>query len=207
MFTGLIEEIGSVSSLKSVSGGRRLEVASAIELDIGDSVSVNGVCLTAVGIRDGAFSADVGPETLRRTNLGILKNGSRVNLETAVRAGDPLGGHVVTGHVDGLGKVVSVRNEAPALWIDIRVLAGLDRYVIPQGSICIDGMSLTVAELSGSSVSIMLIPETQRNTIASSYRAGASVNVEVDVFARMVEKTVGGKPNVITERYLEEQGY
>jgi len=207
MFTGLIEEIGSVSSLKSVSGGRRLEVASAIELDIGDSVSVNGVCLTAVGIRDGAFSADVGPETSRRTNLGILKNGSRVNLETAVRAGDPLGGHVVTGHVDGLGKVVSVRNEAPALWIDVRVLAGLDRYVIPQGSICIDGMSLTVAELSGSSVSIMLIPETQRNTIASSYRAGASVNVEVDVFARMVEKTVGGKPNVITERYLEEQGY
>jgi riboflavin synthase len=193
VFTGLVRGRGEVTAVQRDEDGARLSVATAElgpELAEGDSVAVNGVCLTATAVSPEGFSADVVEETLRRTSLGPLDAGHEVNLELPLRAGDRLGGHVVQGHVDGVGTVESLREEGFSRVI--RVAAGPDllRYVVEKGSIAIDGVSLTVAAVDDEALEVALIPETLERTTLGSIEAGSSVNLEVDLFAKYVEKLV-----------------
>jgi riboflavin synthase len=191
VFTGLVAALGRVSEVARSPDGVRLTVQAgelALELSEGDSVAVNGVCLTAVGVSDGSFCADVMNETLGRSSLRDVDEGSEVNLELPLRATDRLGGHVVQGHVDGLGTVESVVDDGFSRRVRIATPADLLRYVVEKGSIAVDGVSLTVAELDDGSFTVSLIPETlQRTTFAHAAR-GRSVNLEVDVLAKYVER-------------------
>jgi riboflavin synthase len=186
MFTGLVQTTGTIASL----GDGRLKVRAELDLAPGDSVAVNGVCLTATAVGDGGFDADVMAETLRRTSLGALSEGDGVNLELPLRASDRLGGHVVQGHVDGLGTVESVSDEGFARVVRIGAPSDLLRYVVEKGSIAVDGVSLTVAEVDGDGFSVALIPETLGRTTLGEAAAGRTVNLEVDVLAKYVEKLV-----------------
>ena len=208
MFTGIVEELGTVET-----AGSRLTVRCATvmeDLTEGASVAVNGVCLTAVGLRAGSFSADLSPETLSRSNLGELRAGSRVNLERPLLPTSRLSGHIVQGHVDGTGEFLSLdalRDEN--WWLRIRVPAELDPYLVFKGSIAIDGISLTIAALEGDVLSVTIIPHTWRNTTLAGYRAGSRVNLECDVLAKHVEKLLRKldvKPGLSVEK-LRESGY
>ncbi|MGI8511941.1 MAG: riboflavin synthase [Solirubrobacteraceae bacterium] len=192
MFTGLVQELGRVAALDGAGNGARLTVDGAVasELAVGDSVAVNGVCLTATEIANGGFSADVMAETLRRTSLGSVTPGSPVNLELPLRASDRLGGHVVQGHVDGLGTVAAIREEGFARVLTIAAEESLLRYVVAKGSIAVDGISLTVAAVDAAGFSVSLIPETLERTNLGAATAGTAVNLEVDVLAKYVEKLV-----------------
>jgi|SRR5512132_2358881 riboflavin synthase len=186
MFTGLVQDTGTVAAL----GEGGLSVLAELELAPGDSVAVNGVCLTATAVGDNGFDADVMPETLRRSSLGNLAEGDRVNLELPLRASDRLGGHVVQGHVDGLGTIDSVSEDGFARVVRIAAAADLLRYVVEKGSIAVDGVSLTVAEVDGDGFAVSLIPETLERTTLGEATPGRSVNLEVDVLAKYVEKLV-----------------
>ena len=168
----------------------RLRLEAALDVAEGDSVAVNGVCLTATAVGDGAFAADVMPETLRRTSLGELAPGDHVNVELPLRAGDPMGGHVVQGHVDGTGTVDSVTEEGFARLVRVSAPAELLRYVVEKGSIAVDGVSLTVFEVDDDGFTVSLIPETLERTTLAGAAPGRTVNLEVDVLAKYVEKLV-----------------
>jgi riboflavin synthase len=190
MFTGLVAYLGTVVGVETRAGGSRLTIASdrlTDDLSVGDSISVSGACLTAVSVDESRFVADVVAETLRRTTLGELAVGSRVNLELPLRASDRLGGHVVLGHVDGVATVLELRADDSVVFEIDRSLA---RYVVEKGSIALDGVSLTVASVDESSVTIALIPETRRSTTLGFVKIGSRVNVEVDILAKHVEKLV-----------------
>jgi riboflavin synthase len=189
MFTGLVADLGTVASVAPGSDGSRLRIETALagELGAGDSISVSGVCLTAVDPGDGAFEADVVAETLRRSSLGRLAPGDRVNLELPLRAADRLGGHVVLGHVDGQGTVTRAPDSGE---ITVELEPALLRYVVEKGSIALDGVSLTVAGIDDRSITVALIPETRRRTTLGEARPGTRVNVEVDVLAKHLEKLV-----------------
>jgi riboflavin synthase len=186
LFTGLVAGKGVVRAL---SGGR-LEVKTelAAELAPGDSIAVNGVCLTAVERSNGSFAADVMPETLRRTSLEPLAEGDEVNLELPLRAGDRLGGHVMQGHVDGTGRVESVTDDGNSRLVRIQAPAELLRYVVQKGSIAVDGVSLTVSAVDDQAFEVSLIPETLERTTLGATAAGRTVNLEVDLLAKYVEK-------------------
>jgi riboflavin synthase len=190
VFTGLVAGTGTVESLERDGGGVRLRVRSELagELGPGDSVAVNGVCLTAVAPDRDGFSADVMEETLRRSSLGPLASGDAVNLELPLRAGDRLGGHIVQGHVDGIGEVDSVRGEGLSRVLRIAAPAELLRYVVEKGSIAVEGVSLTVSAVDGEAFEVSLIPETLKRTTLGSAAPGRTVNLEVDVLAKYVEK-------------------
>jgi riboflavin synthase len=191
MFTGLVERVGSVASIEPRGEGLRLSIATpgwASEIAIGDSIAVNGCCLTAVEAREERFASDVVPETARRTALGQLRPGDAVNLERALRLDQRLGGHVVQGHVDGLGHVVSVRPEQPGKRIEFEAPEALARFVAEKGSIAIDGVSLTVAACAGSRFEVAFVPHTLAATVAGRYAAGSAVHLEVDVLARYVAR-------------------
>ena len=192
MFTGLIAELGTVDGVEQTPDGARLRVRGGLARDLseGDSVAVNGVCLTATSVNGGAFSADVMAETLRRSSLGALGAGDAVNLELPLRASDRLGGHVVQGHVDGLGTVREVRDEGFARVVRIDAPPELLRYVVARGSIAVDGISLTVAEANDDSFTVSLIPETLDRTNLGAAEPGTNVNLEVDVLAKYVERLV-----------------
>ena len=185
MFTGLVEQTGTI-----VAPGERLAIRAALDLESGDSVAVNGVCLTAVAVGADGFEADVMPETLRRSSLGLLADGDKVNLELPLRASDRLGGHVVQGHVDGLGTIESMSEEGFARVLRIAASSELLRYVVEKGSIAVDGVSLTVADVDGDGFTVSLIPETLERTNLGDAAPGRSVNLEVDVLAKYVEKLV-----------------
>jgi len=193
MFTGLVQDLGTVTAVDEGPDGVRLTVATGLELSAGDSVAVNGVCLTATSLPDGAFTADVMHETLRRSSLAGLRAGARVNLELPLRAADRLGGHFVQGHVDGLGTVWDVREEGFARVVTIGAPAALLRYVVEKGSIAVDGVSLTVSGLGEDWLQVSLIPETLERTILGSATTGQPVNLEVDVLAKYVERLVGSR--------------
>ena len=190
MFTGLVQDLGTVTAVDATAGGVRLAVRTDLagELSLGDSVAVNGVCLTATAIAGGHFSADVMHETLRRSSLADVAGGTRVNLELPLRAGDRLGGHVVQGHVDGVGTVGEVRDDGFARVVTIAAAPDLLRYVVEKGSIAVDGISLTVAGIGDDWFSVSLIPETLERTNLGTAVAGLPVNLEVDVLAKYVEK-------------------
>ena len=192
MFTGLVADLGLVVGLDATDDGVRLTVSTALAglVASGDSVAVNGVCLTAVGIESDAFRADVMAETLRRSSLGPLGEGDRVNVELPLRAGDRLGGHVVQGHVDGTGTVESLRQEGFARLIRIGAPPEILRYVVEKASIAVDGVSLTVAEVDDKGFAVSLIPETLERTTLGDTAQGSVVNLEVDVLAKYVEKLV-----------------
>jgi len=213
MFTGIIEELGTVEALQTQPAGARLKVRAATvmpDMAVGASIAVNGVCLTAVDPRPDGFSADLAPETLRRSNLGDLRAGARVNLERPLSPSGRLSGHIVQGHVDGTGEFLALDSlGAENWWLRIRVPAELDPFLVWKGSIAIDGISLTIAALEADVLSVTIIPHTYRNTTLGGYRAGARVNLECDVLAKHVEKLLRKmdvKPGLTVEK-LRENGY
>jgi riboflavin synthase len=192
VFTGLVADLGTVEAVRATEDGVRLVVRSELagELAEGDSVAVNGVCLTATAIADGRFHADVMRETLRRSSLGEVRDDATVNLELPLRATDRLGGHVVQGHVDGLGTVRAAREDGFSRVVEIAADPALLRYVVEKGSIAVDGVSLTVAAIGDDWFSVALIPETRERTTLGAAPPGTPVNLEVDVLAKYVEKLV-----------------
>jgi len=192
VFTGLVQDMGRVLARDDDGTGAQVQIQTLLagELAEGDSIAVNGVCLTVVANLGDAFTADVMHETLRRSSLGAVEQGSAVNLELALRATDRLGGHVMQGHVDGTATVASVRDEGFAKVVTFAAPPELLRYVVEKGSIAVDGVSLTVARVDGESFDVSLIPETLERTTLGSATPGAVVNLEVDVFAKYVEKLV-----------------
>ncbi len=196
MFTGLIQAVGSIERIAPVGGDMRLTVRSG-KLDLGilgsgDSIAVNGVCLTVVALDQGRFSADVSRETLSATTLGALGPGARVNLETALTLSSPLGGHLVSGHVDGVGQVLEVRQDARSWQLQIHAPAGLSRYIAHKGSVSVDGTSLTVNRVVGCVFELNIVPHTLAETIVRDYRSGTHVNLEVDLIARYLERLLLG---------------
>jgi riboflavin synthase len=192
MFTGLVEGVGHIDAVERSEDGARLKVSTelAAELAHGDSVSVNGACLTVVEVDGGWFSAEAMRETLSRTSLGMLTPGAPVNVELPLRAGDRLGGHLVQGHVDGLGRVGDAVDDGFARVVRIEARPELLRYMVEKGSIAVDGVSLTVAAVDDASFTVSLIPETLERTTLGDLAPGAEVNLEVDVLAKYVEKLV-----------------
>ena len=191
MFTGLVEEIGTVRSIQQGAKSIKLTVSAKKIMDdvkLGDSISTNGICLTVTAFDANGFSADVMPETMRRSNLGDQKTGSRVNLERALRVGDRLGGHMVSGHIDGVGKLVGFEKEDNAIWVSISAPKEILKYVIEKGSIAIDGISLTVAYVDDKIFKVSIIPLTQEDTTLTSKKAGDKINLECDMTAKYIEK-------------------
>ncbi|HEY2006423.1 MAG TPA: riboflavin synthase [Solirubrobacteraceae bacterium] len=193
MFTGLVQDLGRVAAAETSGDGVRLAVATTLapEIGEGDSVSVNGVCLTAVSVAAEQFEAEVINETLRRSSLREVRAGAVVNLELPLRATDRLGGHVVQGHVDGVGSVASITADGFSRQVRITADPDVLRYVVRKGSIAVDGVSLTVSDIDDASFTVSLIPETLERTSLGSASVGTPVNLEVDVLAKYVEKLIG----------------
>jgi riboflavin synthase len=212
MFTGIIEELGVVDGIETRANGARIRLRCGKVLDdaaIGSSIAVNGVCLTATELSRNGFAAEVAAETLRRSTLGQLKPGDHVNLERPLAAGGRLGGHIVQGHVDGVGEIVSLEQRGGDWWLKVRVPAALSRYTAEKGSIAIDGISLTVAAIESDVASASVIPHTYANTVLKLRRAGDRVNIECDILAKYVERLLGGRAgsSSLTEDKLREWGY
>ncbi len=198
MFTGIVKELGRVASVESSDDGARIRIGAALasELNEGDSVSVNGACLTATSVSRDAFEADVMHQTLELTTLGDLQPGSTVNLELPLRAADRLGGHVVQGHVDGTGTVAEIAEDGFARRVRVELPETLLPYVVEHGSIAIEGVSLTVAELTDDGVEVSLIPETLERTNLGRIEAGDRLNLECDVLARYVRRQLEADPSL-----------
>ena len=214
MFTGIIEELGIVEAIEPRSTGSRLRVRAPLvcsDTKEGDSICVSGVCLTAVALRSGSFGADVSPETLTRTSLKLAKVGAAVNLERALLPTTRLGGHIVQGHVDGVGEIVSIDLLGDDNWLlKVRAPKELDRYLAFKGSVAIDGISLTVAAIENCEISVAVIPHTYAHTTLTQRKPGDPVNLETDVLAKYVEKMLGKldlKGPSLTIEGLLQQGY
>ncbi|MCI5641426.1 MAG: riboflavin synthase [Lachnospiraceae bacterium] len=218
MFTGIIEEMGEIVSIQKASVSAVLSIQASKVLEgtqIGDSIAVNGICLTVTTIRGQVFTADVMAETLRRSSLGKLTKGSKVNLERAMAADGRFGGHIVSGHIDGTGVIASMKREENAVWVEITTPYELLRYIVEKGSIAIDGISLTVAALTDSSFSVSLIPHTGQETTLLSKKPGNLVNLENDIVGKYVERflTMPSEPDQPTEKkgvdleFLAEHGF
>lgn len=215
MFTGIVEEVGKVEQIQKGRHSAVLTIQAELileDLKVGDSVAVNGVCLTATSLSAHGFTADVMHETLNRSSLAQLKGGSRVNLERAMAANGRFGGHIVAGHVDGLGKITKIRRDDTAVWYTIQAEPSILRYIVEKGSIAIDGISLTVAQVSSDSFSISAIPHTVAMTVLSERREGDRVNLENDMIGKYVEKLlspVAEQPpkSNLTRDFLSQCGY
>jgi len=217
MFTGIIQAVGEIRGLETRGGDARLRVATG-KLDmtgvaLGDSIAVNGVCLTAIAINGHELAADVSRETLSLTTLGGLGPGRRVNLEKALTLATPLGGHLVSGHVDGIGRVLGRQDDARSVRLRIEAPAELARYIAQKGSICVDGTSLTVNRISGRELDLNIVPHTLEETVIGGYGPGTEVNLEVDLVARYLERLILGdqaadpKASGITKELLAEHGF
>lgn len=216
MFTGIVEEIGTVTQIKkgqnssvlSIQGSRIFE-----DLHMGDSVAVNGVCLTVSRLDTQSFDADTTSETLARTSLGALRTGSNVNLERAMSSNGRFGGHIVTGHVDGIGTIMQIRRDDRTVWITFSAGPEILKYIIEKGSIAVDGISLTVALMNSDSFSVAIIPHTEKSTTLLSKTQGESVNLECDMIGKYVERFITRMQSkesqkcVITEEYLAKAGF
>jgi riboflavin synthase len=214
MFTGIIEEVGALESVEARVAGSRVRIRGpkvAQGLKEGDSICVNGVCLTAVDVRADSFGADVSPETLRRSNLGGLRAGEPANLERAMGPAGRFGGHIVQGHVDGIGEIEALELLGDDnWWLRVRVPEELDRFLVFKGSIAIDGISLTVASVEDGVVGATIIPHTYQNTNLGTRKPGDTVNLECDILAKYVEKMLGSietKRPRLTVGELREQGF
>lgn len=203
MFTGIIEAIGRIKKIEPVGGDLRLHVDTGSldmsDVQLGDSIAVNGVCLTAIEFDNKHFAADVSNETITLTSLQNLAIASEVNLEKALLPTTRLGGHLVSGHVDGLGEVISVKEESRSIQLIIKAPADLKRYIAMKGSICIDGASLTVNKITNADFEINIVPHTQQQTIIKNYKPGTKVNLEVDLIARYLERLLMKQENNTAE--------
>jgi riboflavin synthase len=211
VFTGIIKAKGTIGAIEKRGGDVRLRVtASGLpwpEYAVGDSIAVNGVCLTAVRLLDDGFDTDVSVETLDVTTLKQLAVGDAVNLEPALRVGDALGGHLVSGHVDGIGKMLARADDARSIRMTFEVPGELARYIARKGSICVDGVSLTINEVSGNTFGLNIIPHTAEVTTMGAYEAGTAVNIEVDLLARYIERMLGSDAGGLSMDFLREHGY
>ncbi len=215
MFTGIVEEVGTVKSvtLGSIIGQINLRAAKVLEgTNIGDSIAVNGVCLTVTALSPDGFTADVMPETLRRSNLGSLRAGDKVDLERAMPADGRFGGHIVSGHIDGVGFITEQRREGNAVWVRIQTSPEILRLIVKKGSIAIDGISLTVAAVSSRDFQVSLIPHTADETILLGKRPGSCVNLENDILGKYVQKLMQPEPSAssaggLTLEFLEKNGF
>jgi riboflavin synthase len=209
VFTGIVEELGTVRAVDARAGAMRLEIAAAITLEgtaIGDSISVNGVCLTVVAIDHTAFAFEAVPETLRRSNLGALVAGSRVNLERAVRDARTFGGHYVQGHVDGTATIARRTQDGEAVNLTFTLAPELAKYLVAKGFVTVDGVSLTVVDAGRDSFSVTLVPHTQTAVRFGASGPGEVVNIEVDVMAKYVERLVEAKLGEIDARLARLEG-
>lgn len=196
VFTGIVADIGKLSGIRSSAAGTRMSFSTALDVadfSLGESVAVNGVCLTVDDIGSGGFSADVSPETLKRSTLGGLRQGDAVNLERALRPIDRLGGHFVLGHVDGVGRLSGKRSEGEFVTLSFTAPSGVRRYLVEKGSVAVDGVSLTVAALTGDGFTVAAIPHTLSKTTLGAANAGSEVNLEADVLGKYVEKLLKGE--------------
>ncbi len=212
MFTGLIEEVGRIRDIEPISGGVKLTISAQKILDdlkIDDSVSINGVCLTAVAVGNDHFIVEAVGETLDKTTIDGLKPGTPVNLERALRLADRLGGHLVQGHVNGIGVILRWQRRGDNRWLEVEIPEHLQKYLIEEGSIAMDGVSLTIAALNGNKVGVSVIPHTCKNTVMSGYAIGQRVNIETDFLAKYVEKMLGHSTarQGLTEDKLKRMGY
>lgn len=213
MFTGIIEEVGTVKDIRMAAHSAVISVSAVNILEgtrIGDSIAVNGVCLTVVSLHDGEFSADATPETVSRTSLDKLRRGSHVNLERAMAADGRFGGHIVMGHVDGCGIVSGIVRDGNSLLLSVKADPGIMRYVVTKGSIAIDGISLTVAAVSQSGFTVSVIPHTAESTDIRYMKRGDAVNIETDIIGKYAEKFLlapAGKTGGITMEMLTEHGF
>jgi len=215
VFTGIIEEIGTVQNVKRGANSSALTISGDIifsDLKIGDSVAVEGVCLTAAAISGKTFTADVMHETLKRSSIGSLKSGSPVNLERAMAAQGRFGGHIVSGHIDGTGLITEIKKDDNAILYKIKANDNIIKYIVEKGSIAIDGISLTVTFVTGDSFGVSIIPHTAGATTLSLKKAGAGVNLENDIIGKYVEKLMGHKPGGeakggLTMELLTQYGY
>ena len=209
MFTGIIEEVGEISEVRRGAKSCSLSVKGSLIFDdikLGDSIAVNGVCLTAADIQGNIFMADVTPETMRRTALGTLKTGSKVNLERAMSANGRFGGHIVSGHIDGTGTMRSLIREDNSIIVTIGAESNIMRYIIEKGSVAVNGISLTVAKLYKDAFSISLIPHTAEQTTLLSIKPGDKVNLECDIVGKYIEKLIG-RESGITEDFLRKYDF
>lgn len=212
MFTGIIEEIGTVKEIRHNGNNSFIKIGAEkifSDMHTGDSIAVNGVCLTVTDFGNNIFRADVMNETLNRSSLGSLKNDSPVNLERAMSANGRFGGHIVSGHIDGTGVISSVRNDGIAIWYTISTQPEIMRYIIEKGSIAIDGISLTVAKVTDNSFSVSIIPHTAEKTILSYKKTGDIVNLENDIVGKYVEKLIysDSRKSNISMDFLAENGF
>jgi riboflavin synthase len=217
MFTGIIQSVGTIGRIEPRGGDLRIVLdAAALELGdvgLGDSIAVNGVCLTVVSLSDTGFAADLSRESLGVTTLGDLRPGSRVNLEKALTLATPLGGHLVSGHVDGVGRIRERRDDGRSVRLGVEAPRELARYIAPKGSICVDGASLTVNRVDGHRFELNLVPHTLQQTTIGDYREGTRVNLEVDLIARYLERLLLGdraaepEPSGLTEAFLARHGF
>lgn len=206
MFTGIVEEIGVVKAIHS--GQLHILASEVLKGTVpGDSISVNGTCLTATTIQDKMFIVDVMPETLRRTNIGTLNTGDRVNLERAMAANGRFGGHFVQGHIDDTGKIASLIPEGEAVLMKVEASPEIMRYVVKKGFIAVDGVSLTVVNYDETSFTVSLVGFTREHTILGTIKRGDVINLEVDIMAKYAEKAVGGKKTGISMEFLEQKGF
>ena len=215
MFTGIVEEMGTIRAVRRGRSSSVLSIGASMvlsDLKIGDSVAVNGVCLTATGKDDGGFTADVMHETLNRSSLGTLVPGSRVNLERAMAADGRFGGHIVSGHIDGTGTIAALRKDDNAVWYTVQATPSLLRYIVEKGSVTIDGISLTVASVEPDRFSVSIIPHTAAVTILGQKRVGDIVNLETDIIGKYAEKLLCPQQETqqqskITLKFLASNGF
>ena len=218
MFTGIIEAVGQIRSITPKGGDVRVEVATGkldlSDVKLGDSIAVNGICLTAVALPGDGFAADVSRETLERTGFVNLKQGSQVNLEKALTPTTRLGGHLVSGHVDGVGEIISREDNARAIQFKVRAPKELARYIAMKGSITVDGVSLTVNAVDGAEFELTIVPHTLQETIMGEYRSGSLVNLEIDLIARHLERLLLGDKaaepagsSTLSQAFLAEHGF
>ena len=215
MFTGIVEEVGTVREIRKGHTSSFIEIQAKTVLSdvhIGDSIAVNGVCLTVTEFSGDSFRADVMNETLNRSSLGSLRSGSHVNLERAMPANGRFGGHIVSGHIDGTGVITDIRRDGISVWYTIGTTAAVMRYIVEKGSVAIDGISLTVAKVTDSSFSVSIIPHTAEQTVLSYKKTGDTVNLENDIIGKYVEKLMNPQnspkePNGITMEFLAKNGF
>ncbi len=215
MFTGIVEEVGHVADLQIGEKFSRIKIYATKVLEqtqIGDSIATNGVCLTITNRTADSFEADIMGETLRKSNLGSLRRGEAVNLERAMRLESRLGGHLVSGHIDGIGEIVSMTKEKEATWMTLKASADILRYIVVKGSIAIDGVSLTIADVTAAYFKVSIIPHTQSHTILPMKKVMDKVNLEVDLIGKYVEKLLGSthvthKGNGMNEDFLRKHGF
>ncbi|BDH83699.1 riboflavin synthase [Lactococcus lactis] len=215
MFTGIIEEIGEVSRLQKREKSFKISIRASLILEdmkLGDSISTNGLCLTISEFNQKEFTADIMPESLNRSNFGTLNVGAKVNLERAMSLNGRFGGHIVSGHIDGVGQILEVKKEENAIWFEIKTSLNLMRYIVEKGSITIDGNSLTVAQVKSKSFSVSIIPHTLKETIMSDKKVGDTVNLENDILGKYIEKLWGDssssmKESSVTKEKLFNNGF